>query len=86
MEIFYATGLQKVRIYRHIFQNLGDDAAVPDLRKYNKIAPLPYDTTDFSSWGIIALILLVVLFLGLIYIVLDARIRDDPFRDVCSGT
>jgi len=54
----------------HFFFDLEDDTAVPKLRKYNKIVPLPYDTTDFSRWGIIALILLIVLFLSLIYIVL----------------
>lgn len=50
--------------------DLNDDTAVPGLRKYNKIAPLAYDKTDFSRWGIISFILLVVLFLGLIDIVL----------------
>ena len=56
--------------YTGPFIELDDDSAVTELRKYNNLPAVQYDTTDFSRTGVIALAVLVALFLCLIYLML----------------
>jgi hypothetical protein len=75
---FYESGMgaemyicRECGYHGYLFFEMDDDAAVPELRKHNKIAPIQYDETDFfSPWGPIVFIILVVSFLGLVWIVL----------------